>query len=129
MLRGEALEGGVVLRQALPLRWIGTHVDSGAPIADEHRRFYLDGALLAQGRYWDAAGAGPPHDLLADVAAKIPCRFFSMDLARLDDGGWSIIEIGAGQVSGLVPGITAEDFYRSLREALSPTGPPAAAAR
>lgn len=114
-LRGGALEGGLVLRQALPLAWLGSHPDSGAPIADEHRRFYLDGALLVQGRYWEAAGAGPPEGLFADVAAEIPSRLFSMDVARLADGGWCILEIGDGQVSGLVPGISAAAFYGALR--------------
>jgi len=56
----------------------------------------------------------PPIGEFEATAAAIPSRFFSMDLARTTDGEWLIIELGDGQVSGLPPTLSPDDFYRSL---------------
>ena len=109
---GDTLVGGLVLRAALPL--------AGTPPLEaiEYRRFYLDGSLIAQGARTAGAAqvSAPPPDLFAEVAARFPARFFSMDVAQLRDGGWTIVEVGDGQVSERPPGITARALLAPLAQ-------------
>jgi hypothetical protein len=46
------------------------------------------------------SGPTPPIERFLGIAA-VRSRFFAMDLARRRDGGWMIVEIGDGRVSGL----------------------------
>ena len=67
--------------------------------------------------YWDEAVYGvtePPLDTFAGVASSVRSRFFSMDVARRRDGGWMIVELGDGQVSGLSRESDADRFYQAL---------------
>ncbi len=43
-------------------------------------------------------------------------RFFVMDVAQRRDGGWMIVELGDGQVSGLPREDDADRFYSALTE-------------
>ncbi len=43
-------------------------------------------------------------------------RFFTMDVARRRDGGWMIVELGDGQVSGLPREADADRSYSALSE-------------
>jgi hypothetical protein len=40
-----------------------------------------------------------------------------MDVARRRDGGWMIVEVGDGQVSGLPKESDADGFYEALARA------------
>lgn len=46
------------------------------------------------------------------IAQKIQSHFFTIDVARRRDGTWNIIEIGDGQVAGLLVLADVEAFYR-----------------
>ncbi|MFY0532526.1 ATP-grasp domain-containing protein [Nannocystis pusilla] len=59
-----------------------------------------------------ADAAVPPE--FADLARRVPSRFFSLDLAERAAGGWTAIELGDGQVAGLPPLLDPEVFYRAL---------------
>lgn len=76
------IEGGICLRQ-LERFVAGT----------ERRYFVLDGRALASD--------GNPPDLVKDIAARLPMRFYSVDLAGLPSGALRLVEIGDGQVSDL----------------------------
>ena len=39
-----------------------------------------------------------------------------MDVAALRHGGWTIIELGDGQVAGLPAGVEAQTFYDRLAQ-------------
>ncbi|MFZ5891978.1 MAG: ATP-grasp domain-containing protein [Myxococcota bacterium] len=116
-LCGDELNEGLVFREYLPLKRIGTHPLSGMPLAAEFRIFWLDGEPLLSHRYW--AELGPfesplPFDELREIAARVPSRFFTMDVAFLESGELTIVELGDGQVSGLPTNGLAPEFYRRL---------------
>lgn len=100
--RGTGLEGGLVFRRFVPLRRTGTHPRSGMPVAVEVRCFFVAGALAARIRYWEEQIGDLPDvpDSLLALAGRIPSPFFTMDFAQREDGAWTVIETGDGQVSG-----------------------------
>jgi len=115
-LQGEELNEGLVFREYVPLRIVGTHPKSGLPLAAEFRSFWLDGEPVLSHRYWGdltAFDTELPLAALRDIAARIPSRFFTMDVAFKDDGSWTIVELGDGQVAGLpAPQLAPELFHR-----------------
>ena len=64
--------------------------------------------------------AEPVPDLVQQVASRIPSPFFSVDVARRDDGVLRVVEVGDGQVSDLV-GWSAAAFA-GMWAALRPPG-------
>lgn len=120
--QGESLVGGLVLRQFVPLREVAPAGPSGAPGVNEWRLFWLDHALIARSPSSVWVGEGPTAQVLAelqDLAARIPSRFFAMDVAQQEDGGWIVIELGDGGVSGLPPHLDAARFYSALQQVLT----------
>jgi hypothetical protein len=116
-LQGEDLAGGLVFRAFVDLVPAGRHPKSGMPLTREHRVFLLDGDPFATLFYWDEvddAGERPPLDEIRALAARVQSRFITMDVAELRSGGWVVIEVGDGQVSGLPDRARPEDFYRAL---------------
>ncbi len=117
--QGDFLSGGVVVREFVELETVGTHPKSGMPLTREHRVFVLDGEPLLAGRYWADAeyeSGELPLAQFATIMRSIRSRFFTMDLARGKDGTWRIIELGDGQVAGLLDTIAPEDFFARLAE-------------
>lgn len=56
--------------------------------------------------------AAPP-DMLGRLAG-LPSPFYTVDFGELAGGGWTVLETGDGQVSGLATGQDAGEFYRTL---------------
>jgi hypothetical protein len=115
--QGEDLVGGLVFREFVRFRMVGTHSRSGMPLAREFRRFILGGQPLLTAPYWpEVAGTGdpPPDHLFGDVLARVESRFFTADLAEREDGGWMIMELGDAQVAGLPDGADPTAFYQIL---------------
>jgi len=50
------------------------------------------------------------------LAKRFVANFFSMDIAKTEDGKWIVVDMGAGECSSLPPSLTATDFYRKLSE-------------
>jgi hypothetical protein len=116
-LQGDDLNEGLVFREFVPLRIVGTHPKSGMPLAAEFRIFWLYGKPILSHRYWGdltTFDAPLPWTELTPIAERIPSRFFTMDVAFLADGGWTIVELGDGQVAGLPTADLAPEFFRSL---------------
>lgn len=88
--RGE-IEGGFCVRRVE--RFVG----------ESERRYFVLG-----GRPFSATGE-PVPEVVERVAPRIPSPFFSVDVARREDGVLRVVEIGDGQVSDLV-GWTPEAF-------------------
>lgn len=122
-LQGADLNEGLVFREFVEFEPVGVHPQSGLPLTNEHRLFFLDGRLLFQTDYWaeadyTAAQAHPvPLDFLGDIAKRVKSRFFTLDAARTVAGDWLVIELGDGQVSGLPDNADLAAFYRSLAKA------------
>lgn len=122
-LQGDSFVGGLVFRQFVPLKKIGTHPKSRMPLVNEWRFFLKDGRAFHKAPYWsdgaDYAGLTPPDDHLVEKllkdTAKVP--FISIDLAEREDGGWVPIEIGDGGSSGVPDGSSLKDFYENLAKA------------
>lgn len=98
------------------------------PVTEEYRFFCCDGKVLCGAYYWsnyeddlperpDASRV--PPEFLQEVLRRVGdrCRFVVVDVARLEDGGWTVVELNDGQMSGL----SCNDpvaLYSGLREVL-----------
>jgi hypothetical protein len=78
------IEGGVCVR----------NVENFIPDT-ERRYFVVDGTPYS-------SDASPAPEIVAVCSRRIPSRFFSVDVAKRDDGVDRVVEIGDGQVSDLV---------------------------
>lgn len=117
-LQGDDLNEGIVLREYVPLKIVGHHPKSGMPMAAEYRIFWLSGQPILANEYWgDLAhyAAEIPWDEVKKIARQIPSHFFTMDIAFLEDGSWTIVELGDGQVSGLPSQDLARQLYVQIR--------------
>jgi len=112
-LQGEDLVGGLCFRRFVPLRRIGTHPRSGMPLSDEVR-IYCVGSKRVAYRYWDGGDVDEIPAIVDEAAERLGLPFVSIDLGRLEDGGWMIIEVGDGQVSGLPEGANGRRLYEAL---------------
>jgi len=98
--RGKLFNEGIVLRQFIDLKKYEGEVN-------EWRCFFLDGkvASMYQNSNIKKFVPGPSKELVKAVGDRIKehSNFFTIDFAEKEDGFWSIIETGDGQVSGLTP--------------------------
>lgn len=120
-LQGDDLNGGLVFREFVELEPLATHARSGMPLTKEWRIFFLDGAPILTAEYWEEGEYGvvaPPLGPFTELAGRVASRFFTMDIARQTDGGWTVIELGDGQVAGLPERADILAFYRALRHGL-----------
>ena len=117
--QGDGLNEGLVFRQFVPLRSVGTHVRSGAPISQEFRLWFWKNELLYWSSYWEGgeyANDVPPLEEFEKLARDIQSHFFSMDVAQTQSGRWIVIELGDGQVAGLSSPNDVEPFYEKLAQ-------------
>jgi hypothetical protein len=125
-LQGEDLNEGLVFREFVPLKIVGHHPKSGMPLAAEFRIFWFDAEPILSHRYWGdltAFDVPLPYEEIRPIAARIPSRFFTMDVAFLDDGGWTIVELGDGQVAGLPSSDLAPEFFNRVAATRAFRGP------
>lgn len=124
---GMVREQGIVVREYVPLRALGEGLN-GLPVTNEWRVFFWAEAgepvWLAHGWYWRAtfpeiAGAASFPDAARDVALRAAAlvapyaTFFVLDLAERADGGWIVVEVNDGQMSG-PGGIEPDGLYGAL---------------
>lgn len=117
-LQDDELEVGLVFREVVPLEIVGTHPKSGMPLAAEFRIFWKNGEALLSHRYWGdltTFDTELPLDELRRIAVRIPSPFFTMDVALLRTGGFTVIELGDGQVAGLPEQSLAAAFYARMK--------------
>jgi hypothetical protein len=116
-LQDDDLNEGLVFREFVDFQPVGVHPKSGMPLTEEYRIFWLDDQPVFCSPYWEGGEYSktyPPLELFAEVATAVRSRFFTMDVARRVDGGWMIVELGDGQVSGLPREDDAGPFYELL---------------
>jgi hypothetical protein len=116
-LQGDDISEGLVFREYVAFQPIGTHLQNSMPLTREHRLFFLDGAMLADTPYWDVDiddPIAPPIEHFCQVAARVPSRFFTMDVAQRIDGTWMVVELGDAQVAGLLEQMDVAAFYADL---------------
>jgi hypothetical protein len=120
-LQGEDLAEGLVFREFVEFEPLGTHSRSGMPLTREYRLSFVDGEPVSVLPYWDEGDYAGPEPLLGEfraIAAKVPSRFFTMDVARTVGGNWLIVELGDGQVAGLPDHADVGRFYHALSSRL-----------
>lgn len=120
-VRGRLMEDGLLQDQTIyarpyvPLVSFGEGI-GGIPISHEYRFFVCDGKILTGAFYWsehfdDLVERGllpTPSALHASGAAEAAAarigdkaRFYVLDVAEKAEGGWIVIEMNDGQMSGL----------------------------
>ena len=110
--RGDRFERGFVVRSVLPLAELPYRMPE-RPVHDEHRLFVWDGQVVAHAPYHDVDTRPPPLDAF-DYLAEIDSPLFSADVARLNDGTWTLIELNDGGMSTLPVQMDPRDLYREL---------------
>lgn len=102
--------GKVVIRELAPLRRTG-EPSFGFPITREYRAFLYRGEILAYSFYWDeykdplgglsAVDTAKVEALMRDASKRTAVPFMTVDVGQLDNGEWTIIELGDPQCAGL----------------------------
>lgn len=120
----------IYVRAYVPLRALGP-TELGPPLADEYRAFVCDATVLTTAFYWAArrdecvAAPSGEAEAAAFVAREVVprvgdrARFYAADVARTAAGGWTLVELNEGQMSGLSETDPAA-LYARLRAALGP---------
>ncbi|MCJ8288343.1 MAG: ATP-grasp domain-containing protein [Crocinitomicaceae bacterium] len=118
-LRGDSLNEGLVFRQFVELEYLTEHSKSGMPLTKEFRIFFVNKRIVKVFDYWDEGEYGdtkPELDEFIEIAQKINSNFFTMDIAKMKNGDWIIMELGDGQVAGLPDNADRNEFYENLIE-------------
>ena len=80
--------------------------------------FFWRGELLLPGYYPEVRDEAERLGPVLAAAARFESPFISVDVARLEDGGVCVVEVGDGGVSGLPATLDEGEFFRALREAM-----------
>jgi hypothetical protein len=111
--RGDRFEGGFVVRAFLDFAPIA-FATQARPVYEEHRLIFWEGELVAHAPYYDAPMPPLPVDQFRWIGERIDSPFFVADVARLADGGWTIVEINDGGTSMLPEYLDPRDLYRRI---------------
>lgn len=125
----------VVIRKFEKLVSIGNHPKSGMPISHEYRTYVYKGKVLLQAPYWEVDYPEPqikpdPYHppsyhgkepdpafircLIKELMARCPSNLFTIDTALKENGWWTCIEAGDGQVSMLPDRANKDEFFSKL---------------
>jgi len=110
--RGSLFNEGLVFKEFLDLKHYGDNVN-------EYRLFFYDRKLIScsQNSNIKDEHSNPSDevfDFVEEIACKIDSNFFTIDVAEKEDGAWTIIEAGDGQVSGLSPNQNCLEYYARM---------------
>lgn len=116
----------IVIRQYVPLRRLDTDV-CGLPITEEYRLFFYKGQLVTGAFYWsshselleqhkDLGIQQIPTSFIREVGVRSAeiADFVVVDVARTDEGGWIVVELNDGQMSGLSE-CDPDELYKNLK--------------
>jgi hypothetical protein len=115
---------GIIYRKYVPLRTFEIGINE-LPFTNEWRFFFFRDRLLTYGYYWSSADDPTQGEMteagikFAQNCAKCICRkteFFVLDVAERAEGGWILIEINDGQMSGLSE-CCPDVLYGALKDA------------
>lgn len=115
--RGDQFCGGIVIRRYVPLTPCYVP-DPGMTAFDEYRLFFWEGELLCWAHYLDAVPPAflPPFapQRWRFLGDRIDSPFFVADVARTNDGGWTVIEINDGGYASMPACMDPRAFYAEL---------------
>ena len=122
-LQGREFYGGLVFRDFLSLKVLGTH-KLGMPLPVEYRTFFLRQKPMMTFKYWQhdidypESVEAPPQAWLEEIGQKMKSPFVALDLALGSDGKWWVIEVNDGGTAGFSEHVDAQEFYRLLYQGL-----------
>lgn len=108
-LRDHLYTGGIVMKEYVRLKLYGS-------CTNEYRVFYLLGKIISVSR-----NVNQPEDCASVPIAFIEkftflnSNYYTIDFAELDNGEWTILETGDGQVSGLSANQCVRNYYDEIR--------------
>lgn len=110
-------EGLVFFREFIELEFLTNHSKSNMPLTKEFRVFVLHKKPICFFKYWDEGDYTQeivPIEAYDEIIKSINSNFYTMDIAKQNDGKWIIIEVGDGQVSGLPDNADITYFYKKI---------------
>jgi hypothetical protein len=121
-------EQGIIYRRYTPLVTYEVGLN-GLPFTNEWRFFFYKKQVLSYGYYWTMADDLPKdiHPDGIEFAKKVAelvadhVNFFVLDVAEKKEGGWVLVEINDGQMSGLSEN-DPETLYANLKKEIDADG-------
>ena len=120
-LRGDFLNVGLVFREFEKLEFLTIHSKSSMPLTKEFRIVFANKKLISIFDYWDEGEYGdtkPNMEMFKEIAKTIDSNFFTMDVAKKENGDWIIMELGDGQVAGLPENADKNEYYKNIKNAI-----------
>jgi len=120
-LRGDSLNVGLVFREFEELEFLTIHSKSAMPLTKEFRLVFSNKKIISVFDYWDEGEYGetrPNLKVFKEIAKKVESNFFTMDVAKKQNGDWIIMELGDGQVAGLPDNANKNEYYENIKNAL-----------
>ncbi|WP_239014334.1 ATP-grasp domain-containing protein [Archangium violaceum] len=74
----------------------------------------MRGRLLAAESSHDFDVDVPDFSAFEALARRIDARFFTLDVAMLEEGRWAVVEVNDGGVSGLPASIDPRELFATL---------------
>lgn len=112
----------LVVREFVRLQSVGETVDGKIPPSFEYRTFWWKGECVGEGRYhtnanykWTEAERSAAIILARKVVEAIDVTFLVIDLAKTEDGNWTVIELNDGQESGYA-GVPPTALWQNISE-------------
>lgn len=111
--RGKSYNNGIMFKEFVNL------LKHSGDLVNEWRIFVLNKNIVSVHK-----NTGIVNDIvhfpdlspIKELCMNIKSNFFTIDVAELEDGSWTVIETGDGQVSGLSPGQNELLFYEDLKK-------------
>jgi len=114
-LRGDRFERGFVIKKHLDLATLRGTTPERRPVTDEHRLVFVFGDLVAHAPYYDSDDAVlDDPERFAFIGDLIDSPFFTADVSRLRDGGYTIIELNDGGCSNFPEQLDPRTVFRSF---------------
>ncbi len=112
--RGDRFERGFVVRKYLELATLPGWTPEQRRVTDEHRLVFWEGRLVAHAPYLDVESTLENPGQFAFLGRALGSPFFTADVARLESGGHTVIEINDGGSSVLPEQMDPRELYRAI---------------
>jgi hypothetical protein len=113
--RGDRFERGFVVKKHLDLATLPGWTPEQRRVTDEHRLVFWEGRLVAHAPYYDVESALEKPERFSFLGRVIDSPFFTADVARLAQGGHTVIEINDGGCSVLPEQLDPRELYRAVQ--------------
>jgi hypothetical protein len=112
--RGDRFERGFVVKRYLELATLPGFTAEQRRVTDEHRLVFWRGRLVAHAPYYDVESTLSESERFEFLGHAIDSPFFTADVARLEKGGHTVIEINDGGCSVLPEQLDPRVLYRAV---------------